>query len=74
MIKLNSHFKTIRETGSLLSDQQFQFKEYIDQSEVEPCCLGNDGSCCHGNEEKKFLKSTAIVILQVSCFFGSFCL
>lgn len=64
MIKLNSHFKTIRETGSLLSDQQFKFKEYIDQSEVEPCCL--EGSCCHGNEEKKFLKSAAVVILQAT--------
>lgn len=61
MIKLNSHFKKIGESES---SEQFIFKEYID--EVLDCCLDNKTECCHGNLERKFLKSGAIVFLQVS--------
>ena len=65
MIKLNSHFKRIRETNSSATDR-FTFKDYIDESEVSTCCLENTANCCHGDLEKKFLKSAAIVFLQVS--------
>ena len=73
MIKLNAHFKKIRETGPGTPDE-FTFKEYIDQSEVSACC--HDNTCCHGEQEKNFLKSAALIFLQVlslslcsTCFF-----
>ena len=62
MIKLNAHFKKIRETGPGTSDE-FAFKEYIDQTEVSSCCY--DNTCCHGEQEKNFLKSAALIFLQV---------
>ena len=59
MIKVHSHFKSIR-------DKQFDFKDYLNNETDEECCTLPAVTCSHGNEEKAFLKRAGIITLCVS--------